>query len=420
MSWKPNIKPGVEYRNSAYDYRLSARAFAFFAAFGLACTLGLIDTPQASAQASSQRGDGPPPAAVVVDRVINSTMSGTTPILGRVVAQSGGVIAAQSTGPVASVRAKVGDRVAQGDVIASLDLNRLELEAALAKAEWDTAQADLAAARARHEQAELALARLTGLKGSAAFSQARFEDASTDVVRTRSEIASAVAETARTKASYDLAQLDVERGQIKAPYAGIITERLAEPGIYVVPGTPIATMLDISDLEIEADVPFNRIAGLNPGQTVMVRLNNTEEATAQVRAVIPQENPRTRTRLVRFILDKSTLAEGQELAVNASVTVDIPNNATGQALTVHKDGIVKTPTGAFAFVAVPSTNGGTEGASNGGTAGGTIAERREVVIGEAIGNRFTVNEGLALDDLVVIRGNERLRPGQAIQIPSEG
>ena len=374
------------------------------AILGILCAVMPVTMTPSHVQAQG----GPPPAAVLVDAVVESSTSGTTPILGRIVSESGGVIAAQVTGPVDQILVKVGDQVAQGDVLATLDRRRLELGVALAEAEWQTATANVTAARARFDQANLALRRLTGLKGSSAFSQARFEDAETDVVRTRSEIASAEAEASRMKANYDLAQLDLERSDIRAPYDGIITARQAEPGLYATPGTPIVTMIDTSSLEVEANVPFNRLAGLNIGSTVAVIFDDGSTDQAVVRAVIPEENPRTRTRLVRFTLAQEPKTNGTAAAINASVTVAVPNSADRNALTVHKDGVVQSPAGAFAYVAMPQEDGP------------PLAERRDIVIGDAIGNRFIVEDGLALDELVVIRGNERLRPNQALQLPSEG
>ena len=386
---------------SRYGRRALAKTGFVIAVFMVLSGASFALTATAHAQ------DGPPPASVVVDAVVESALTGTTPILGRVVSQGGGVVAAQVTGPIDSILVKVGDRVEQGAVLATLDRQRLELAAALAEAEWQTAQADVAAARARHDQARLVLNRLNRLKGSSAFSQARFEDAQTDVVRTRSEIASAEAEEARMLASFELARLDLERSTVRAPYTGIVTARQAQPGLYATPGTPIVTMVDTSDLEVEADVPFNRLGGLAPGNRVTVSFDDATDKEATVRAIIPEENPRTRTRLVRFALN-DTMAADSGLAINASVTVNIPNTADGRAPTVHKDGIVKSPAGAFAFVAVPQESGP------------PMAERRDVIIGEAVGNRFIVREGLNLGDLVVIRGNERLRPGQTLQFPSEG
>ena len=113
-------------------------------------------------------------------------------------------------------------------------------------------------------------------------------------------------------------------------------------------------------------------------------------------AVGAEENTRTRTRPVRFIPDfdgvSETLADGQ------SVSLILPIGSPREIVSVHKDAIIRGVDGAAVCV-------GADG----------VAERRLVRLGEAVGSRFEVLEGIEPGDLVVVRGNERLRPGQAVR-----
>ncbi|MBV6632887.1 MAG: efflux RND transporter periplasmic adaptor subunit [Alphaproteobacteria bacterium] len=349
---------------------------------------------------------GPPQAAAVrVDAVAMTALDATTPVLGRVVTRQGGVIAARVAGPVQSVTANVGDQVAANDLLAVLDRDRLQLEVDLAAAELATADADLATARARRTQAGLEFDRLDRLQGSAAFSQARYEDAETEVIRTRSEIVAAEARQQRAKAALDLAQLDLTRAEVRAPYDGVVTMRHAEPGAYLAVGESVITLMDLSELEIEADVPFDRLAGLRPGTLVTVEFDNGHQQALPVRTVVPEENPRTRTRAVRLSVKDAELAAG--LAINAATTVMVPLDAEAQALTVHKDAVIKRLDGSIVFVAEPTADGGDA----------ATASQRKVRLGRAVGERFEVLDGLVAGELAVTRGNERLRPGQALQLP---
>jgi hypothetical protein len=154
-------------------------------------------------------------------------------------------------------------------------------------------------------------------------------------------------------------------------------------------------MIDDSALEVEAEVPTNRIAGLVPGAEVSVRTND-QTITAKVRAVVPQENPLTRTRAVRFTADLTALLG--RLASNQSVTVAIPLNAGQKIISVHKDAILKRRGNDMVFVV-----------ENG------AVQARNIEIGDGVGGRFVVRDGLKLGDVVVIRGNERLFPGQPVR-----
>jgi multidrug efflux pump subunit AcrA (membrane-fusion protein) len=119
------------------------------------------------------------------------------------------------------------------------------------------------------------------------------------------------------------------------------------------------------------------------------------EATlgAKVRAVVADENPLTRTRPVRFVF----VAAPTGLAAGQSAILNLPVDRPRQALTVAKDAIVREASGAVVFVVIDGH-----------------AERRSVELGEAMGDRFEVLSGLAEGERVVVRGNERLAPGQAV------
>jgi hypothetical protein len=111
--------------------------------------------------------------------------------------------------------------------------------------------------------------------------------------------------------------------------------------------------------------------------------------------VVPEENPLTRTRAVRFTPLGGMVGIG--LAANQSADVLVPISAAAEALTVHKDAVLKRGGQSLVFVVA-------DGA----------ATPRPVQLGEAAGARFVVLEGLSEGDVVVTRGNERLRPGQPV------
>ncbi|MFQ5959639.1 MAG: efflux RND transporter periplasmic adaptor subunit, partial [Alphaproteobacteria bacterium] len=117
---------------------------------------------------------------------------------------------------------------------------------------------------------------------------------------------------------------------------------------------------------------------------------------AAVRAVGVEENPRTRTRPVRFTplfeAAPDNLADGQ------SAVLDLPIGRPREVVSVHKDAVIRAPEGAVVFVVT-----------------GSAVERRLVTLGEAIGARFEVLDGLVPGEMVVVRGNERLKSGQAVR-----
>ncbi|MEE8272776.1 MAG: efflux RND transporter periplasmic adaptor subunit [Alphaproteobacteria bacterium] len=361
-----------------------SRAIAILAVAAVAC-----------AGAVPAAAQGQPPALVEVDAVIVEPLSQTAPVVGRIVARQS-VIAAQVAGVVARVHAVIGDRVARGDLLVELDAARLEAEVAFRRAERDEAAASAVAAEASLALAQQALDRMTGLRDSAAFSQARFEEAEQEVRRARSLLGVARARRMRADANLEKAAIDLEDARVLAPFSGVIGNRAAHVGEYLRVGDPIVTVINDSDLEVEAAVPASRISGMQDGVVVSFTLDDGSRHDAAVRATVPMEDSLTRTRLVRLIPEFGETAN--EFAGNQSVIVLIPIGVPREVVTVHKDAVLNRQGGRVVYAVVDG-----------------LAQFRPVRLGESVGNRFEVLDGLTPGELVVVRGNERLRPGQPVR-----
>jgi hypothetical protein len=87
------------------------------------------------------------------------------------------------------------------------------------------------------------------------------------------------------------------------------------------------------------------------------------------------------------------------LANEQSATIQIPVGAPRQILSVHKDALVRQPEEVMVFIVIDGT-----------------AQPRTIIIGEAVGARYEVLDGLSEGDLVIVRGNERLQPGMPVRI----
>lgn len=334
---------------------------------------------------------------VQVDKVRMEPLVQTLPVIGRVVAVRSGVVASRIDAPVADIKVDVGDRVKKGDILATLVNDRLKWDRAEKAAEVKQARAKIATAKARLALARQELKRISDLKTSAAYSKARFEDKRLEVTRYEAELGEARAALVRAQASLKMAETELQYTAIRAPYDGAITQRQTEAGAFVKEGQAIFTMVSHQDMEIEADVPSKRIKGLEPGTKVSFELERGKRIDAVVRAVVPEENLRTRTRLVRFKPDFKNRAEG--LAANQSATVYLPIGKGRTVLSLHKDALVSSR-------GVPSVYVVEEGR----------AQVRPVRIGEGVGGRFEVLSGLKQGEMVVIRGNERLKDGRRVRI----
>lgn len=371
-----------------------ARSLAVVAVMAALAGATPATAQQNKAGQNNKAGQGQP-LQVGVDAVRTEPTSQTFPVIGRLVARETGAIATRIAGPVAELRVRVGDRVKAEDIVAVLVKDSLHWQHELQKAEVAKQEAVVRTRKAEIALLNQELGRLEGLKGSSAFPQARHDDKRKELATAQSRLAEAEAELARSRANERLAAINLYNADIRAPYAGVISQRNVEAGAFVGVGQPVVTMVNDTELELEADVPAGRIAALLPGTEVSYRIGDGEPRPAVVRAMVPVENPATRTRLVRFV-SKGPAIDAQ-LAANQSVTLDLPTGIAREVATVHKDAILYRQGGTLVFVVRDGK-----------------AEIRPVRLGEAIGSRFEVASGLQPGDVVVVRGNERLRPGQAV------
>lgn len=346
------------------------------------------------------------PAGVVVETVETRSFTETAPILGEFVAPTNSVVASRIPGLIVDLSVQIGDRVSEGDLLVRLDTELLDIELRAAKASRTEAEAGLTVAEADLALATQAFERVERLKSSPAFSQGQFNDLGRQLQRAQGQIAQANARIRISEVAIARSQYNLENAEIRAPFSGTVVERQAQLGEYINTGNAVVTLLDQANLEIVADVPYSYVGGLSNGREISVRLSSGTEYNASIRALLPRETASTRTRPVRLAapFTKDNAVDGATpFAVGQSVTVQVPVSEERQVLTVPKDALVQGGGGWIVYIAEDGK-----------------AQPRPVQIGGAVGNRFEVLGGLQEGWQVVVRGNERLRPGQDIMTGPPG
>lgn len=317
------------------------------------------------------QGGGRPPMFVGVDAVRKGPLARTEPVIGRIVATRQGVVAARVSGAVVAIAVAVGEHVRKGQILARQDTSTAEARLAFEIAEMNLAERELTRSESLRKNK------------SAAFARTRYD--------------AAVHRLARAKANVRLARLAIEGAVVVAPYDGVVIRKATELGAFLKDGSAVVELVNDTEVEIEADVPADRLGGLRPGSVVSfsVRSGGVPHR-ARVRALLPMQNALTRTQAVRFV--PLGEAPAGNFSINQAVTVDVPLGATRVVVSVHKDAIVNR--GAVRLVFLVK---------------GGRAVPRPVALGDAIGSRFVVHSGVTPGDIAVVRGNERLRPGQPVR-----
>ncbi|MHB9145698.1 MAG: HlyD family secretion protein [Symbiobacteriia bacterium] len=221
-------------------------------------------------------------------------------------------VAAEVVGKVSSVAVDEGQRVKQGDAVATLDAGTLDIQVRQARAALQSVQSKLAEAKAGPRAAQVqqvdaalrqAQAALDGAqKGYDAVRQAFDKKAATqaqlDAAETQLKIVQAQADGAQAQANLvkqgasaeqlkqlqaavdqaqaglDMAQLNRQRAAVKAPIGGVVVRRLVEPGAMVAPGAPIAVLANLDDLWLRVYVPEDQLSQAQLGTQVQVRVDS--------------------------------------------------------------------------------------------------------------------------------------------------
>lgn len=334
-------------------------------------------------------------AAVGVQSVEQQVFAETVPVFAQVVTGRDGAVAGRISGNVDTVYVLAGDRVEAGDLLIEANGELLSIRLDQSQAQIAESQAATRTAAARLMRAQISFDRIEALSDTASFSQGRFEDLEAELLEARSLLAEADAREKTAQTRFAEARYQLDRSIITAPFSGVILEVLTIPGAFIQAGTPVVRMLDTSAFEVRANVPARYADGLSPGLIVTGQTDSGLEVALELRATLPIEDPSTRTRAVLFT---TVLAANDALvAVGQSLTVDVPLGEARAMVTVPKDALVQASGGWTVFVAVDGQ-----------------AQPRTVTVGVPVGNRYEVLDGLQIGDLVVVRGNERLRPGQDI------
>ena len=295
---------------------------------------------------------------------------------GTVVSRNDARISGEVSGTLAWI-AEPGASVKRGETIARLDGERLGL--ALRDNE--------AAVKRLDAQLHLLSTQRTRLQTLGnVVSQSQLDEA-----LSRERMAEQDLEQARV--ARDRARLDLNRATIRAPFDGIVVERLNQSGEFVASGSPLLRLVNDRDLEIVARAPMTTADAISAGAPAQI-VDGDHKGTGKVRAVIPVGDERSRMVELRISLtDRSW-------RVGAPVRVEIVPRALKAVVTVPRDAVILRQ-GASYVMRVKADN---------------TAERVAVNIGPGFANQVQIDGLLQAGDRVVVRGAERLQPGQAVKI----
>jgi len=327
-----------------------------------------------------------PPANV---NVVSAKMTELAPVIwvsGTVVSQNDSKVAAEISGRLISLSA-IGARVERGDVIARIDDKQLKIQQREEQANVLNSKAHL-----RFLEAEVTRKKqLVKQKLSPA----------TELDKVISEHDIAQGNVIAAQAQLERIEQNLAYTQLKAPFAGIVAQRIANLGEYVNNGSAIVRLVETANSEATVFAPIVAYQFLKEAKQLAVE-SPLGSGLANIKTLVPVAN--VRSHLMEVRLDMSTF----DWPIGLNIKAKIANGPSTMALAVPRDALVLRRDGTSVF-RINKTDQEAK------------AERIPVNVGVAMDDLVAISSAssstdISEGDLIVIRGAERLQSGQSVAI----
>lgn len=329
--------------------------------------------------------------------------------VGTVRARTVAVVASQVMGRVTSFPVSAGSRVEKGALLATIEDSAIKAQAAAAEgmaaeaiAARDEAESAIAQAEAGKILAEKTYARFRKLYEEKVITQQEFEEvevkrtvAAKEYERALEKRAQAAGRIAQARGQADAAKALLSYTIVRAPFAGVVTEKKTDAGSMAVPGMPLLVLEDTRRYRLEAAVPETHLSRLSVGSKVEVVLDASPETPlpAVVSEVVPTVDPMSRTFLAKA-------------------------DVSGPGLRTGMYGRLRFPAGKGTVLAVPQ-----KAVSRAGGFDGVFVVTPDNVVrlvivktGRQTGDRIEILSGIAPGDRVAVSPLDKLVDGARVEI----
>ena len=333
---------------------------------------------------------------------------------GYVVARRMATVSAKITGKVREVLIEEGQRVEEGDVMARLDPVDADAQRTLSASQVAAAESQIAGTRAQVKEAEANAARLGALATQKLVSRAQLEQAVAQRDALRAQLATVQRNAQVARNSLAIASNGVDNTIVRAPFAGVVIAKSAQPGEIVSPlsagggftRTGIGTIVDMDSLEVEVEVGEAFIGRVKPGMPTEAVLNAYPDwkIPGKVIAIIPAADRGKATVKVRVGLD----AKDPRIVPDMGVRVGF--------LEAAKPAETNARPGVLVPAAAITQRDGKDVAF---AINGEVVQQRSLVLGRTLGDDREVLQGLDGGDSVVLDPPEQLADGARVRIARE-
>jgi RND family efflux transporter MFP subunit len=339
----------------------------------------------------------PETAAARVVASTRQTVPVALPATGTVHAQQSATISAQVMGRIVRVLVREGDRVRAGQTLVVLDGAALRSSVEQSRAGVQTAEQSEAAARSQSELAASTLVRYRQLQAQKSVSPQEMDEVSRRAEAAQAQLAAALAQTQAARAQASGARIMLGYTRLTAPFAGVVTARMADPGTLAAPGLPILQIDQAGTLQLQASVDESALSAVRKGATVAIAVGG-QNVSGTVVEILPAADPASRSFLVRINLPSSLFIRAGMYGTASF------SSGTRTAILAPRSAIVAR--GSIQCAYVLDARG--------------IAQLRYLTLGTVHGNSVEVQSGLSAGEQLVDSPGDRDLAGKRIVAQESG
>jgi RND family efflux transporter MFP subunit len=331
---------------------------------------------------------------------------------GYVTARRRATVSSKVTGRIVDVNVEEGMAVREGQVLARLDDASVRATMGLVKAQLEAARRAIPESEVRLAEAERTLQRRERLRTDGLVTESDLDQARAEVNSLQARIAAAREQVTVAEQQVALQQTELDNMTIRAPFTGVAISKDAQPGEMVSPvsagggftRTGICTLVDMRSLEIEVDVNESYINRVTPSQGVTAVLDAYPDwqIPGKVITTVPTADRQKATVLVRIAFNELDPRILPDMGVKVTFLREADDAATTAA----------RPVALVPKSAIKTTNG----ASHVLLVRQNVVERRAVQTAGTDGDRIEVVAGLSAGDRVVVSPPDSLTEGLPIVI----
>lgn len=342
-----------------------------------------------------------PPMTVQIGEVTRTPLSEHITIVGNLVGNATVDVVPKVSGRLSSVRVRIGDTVAQGQPVATLEDAEIREQVRQAEASADVGQATI-----RQREADLALAktnldRARSLFGRQLISRQQLDEAEASHQAAQSQLELARAQAAQSSARLQELRITLENTIIRSPIAGYVGARFLDQGAFASTNQPVISVVAIHPVRLVASLverDFQRVQAGTPAE-VQVDAFPGEQFSGLVGRVAPVFDPQTRT--AQMEIEVPNPGGRLKPGMYARVTLRVADKTN--ALTVPRNAVIDRGGERLVFVA-----------------DGDRARQRTVQTGIEAPDRIEILSGVAEGERIVTIGAGALNDGDPIVVQAAG